>query len=144
MKTKFANAQTVTKDWFLVDATDQNLGRMASQVAHVLRGKHKVMFTPHVDTGDFVVVVNAKSIKVSGRKNEQKIYWHYTGYPGGERGINFAKQIEKHPTRVIERAIKGMLPKGPLGRKMFSKLKIYEGQEHPHIAQNPKSLTIRS
>lgn len=142
MKTKFANNESIAREWFLVDAQGQTLGRMASKVAHMLRGKHKPMFSPHADTGDFIVVINAKGVKVTGNKENAKLYWDYSGYPGGEHSINFGKQIERYPVRVIESAVKGMLPKGPLGRKMFSKLKIYEGNEHPHVAQNPKALTI--
>lgn len=142
MKTQFANAETVTRQWHLVDAKDQILGRVATKIASILRGKHKVTYTPHVDTGDFIVVVNADKIKVSGAKATDKLYWTHSGYTGSEKGVSFADQIERHPIRVIEHAVRGMLPKGPLGRKMFKKLKIYSEATHPHVAQNPTSLSV--
>lgn len=143
MATYNANAQTVQHDWYLVDAANKTLGRLASEIAHRLRGKHKVIYTPHVDTGDFVVVVNAGKVRVTGRKMTDKIYYHSSGYQGGIKEISLGKMLAAHPTRVLEKAIKGMLPKGPLGRKMFRKLKIYAGATHPHAAQNPESIEIK-
>lgn len=142
MKTKFANQESVSRTWHLVDASDLVLGRMATKVASMLRGKHKPMYSPHVDTGDFIVVINAEKIKVSGDKENKKIYWRHSGFTGGEKEVTFEEQIERHPTRVIESAVRGMLPKGPLGRKMFKKLKVYAEASHPHIAQSPVSLSI--
>jgi large subunit ribosomal protein L13 len=142
MGTLNISAETVQRDWYLVDADHKTLGRLASEIAHRLRGKHKPIYTPNVDTGDFIVVINAEKIRVTGKKTNDKIYYHNTGYPGGLRSTTFGKMINQHPTRVLEKAVKGMLPKGPLGRKMFLKLKIYAGTEHPHQAQNPKPLKI--
>ena len=142
MKTFSAKPQDVVRDWFVVDATDKVLGRLASQIALRLRGKHKPIFTPHVDTGDFIVVVNAAKIRVTGRKAQRKTYYRHTGYPGGIRETNFADLQAKHPTRALEHAVKGMLPKGPLGYAMFRKLKVYASDQHPHVAQQPKSLEI--
>ena len=142
MKTFSAKPETVVHDWTLVDATDQALGRLASTIAHRLRGKHKPEFTPHVDTGDYVVVVNAERVRVTGRKAKQKMYHRHTGYPGGIKGISFENMIAKHPERVIETAVKGMLPKGPLDYAMIKKLKIYAGPAHPHTSQQPKALEI--
>jgi large subunit ribosomal protein L13 len=142
MKTKFANQESVSKAWHLVDATDLVLGRMSTKVASILRGKHKPTFSPHVDTGDFVVVINANKVKLSGGKEDKKVYWHHTGFIGGGKEITFADQIERHPTRIIEAAVKGMLPKTRLGRKMMTKLKIYAEGTHPHAAQNPSALTL--
>ncbi len=130
------------RKWFVVDATDMPLGRLASKVATVLRGKHKPTFTPHVDTGDFVVVVNADKVKLTGRKADQKMYYSHSGYPGAIKGINFRTLAEKKPTRPIELAVKGMLPKNVLGRSMIKKLKVYAGPEHPHVAQGPETLTL--
>lgn len=142
MKTKFANVESVSREWHLIDAKDQVLGRIATKIASVLRGKHKPIFTPHVDTGDFIVVVNADKIKVSGSKETKKLYWTHSGFTGSVRSVTFEEQIDRHPTRVIEHAVRGMLPKGPLGRKMFKKLKIYTESTHPHTAQNPVSMSI--
>ena len=135
MKTISAKAAEVTRDWFVVDASDKTLGRLASQIAHRLRGKHKAEYTPHVDTGDYIVVVNAEKIRVTGAKSKDKMYHHHTGYPGGLKSISFEKLIDKAPERAIQTAVKGMLPKNTLGRAMFRKLKVYAGTEHPHAAQ---------
>ena len=142
MKTFSAKAHEVERDWFVVDATDRVLGRLASQIALRLRGKHKPIFTPHVDTGDFIVVVNAGKVRVTGNKGEDKIYYRHTGYPGGIYETNFNKMRARHPTRMIEKAVKGMLPKGPLGYAMIKKMKVYAGSDHPHAAQQPKPLEI--
>ena len=142
MKTFSAKAETVERDWFVVDANGKTLGRLATKVASILRGKHKPEFTPHVDTGDYIVVVNAEKIGVTGNKSKGKIYYSHTGYPGGIKDINFEDLIEKAPERVIQSAVKGMLPKGPLGREMFRKLKVYAGSEHPHASQQPQILEI--
>lgn len=142
MKTFSAKAEEVTRDWFVVDAADKTLGRLASEIAHRLRGKHKAEYTPHVDTGDYIVVVNAEKVRVTGAKTTDKIYHHHTGYPGGLKSISFEKLIEKAPERVIQGAVKGMLPRNPLGRAMFKKLKVYAGSEHPHTAQQPQALNI--
>ncbi|MFT7404218.1 50S ribosomal protein L13 [Zhongshania sp.] len=142
MKTLSAKPSDVIHDWYVVDAADKTLGRLASEIAHRLRGKHKAEYTPHVDTGDYIVVVNAEKIRVTGNKATGKIYHHHTGYPGGLKSISFEKLIEKAPERVIQGAVKGMLPKNPLGRAMFKKLKVYAGTEHPHTAQQPVELNI--
>jgi large subunit ribosomal protein L13 len=142
MRTVFANAATVRRDWYLVDATDKTLGRLATQVATRLRGKHKAAYTPHVDTGDHIVVINAGKIRVTGRKMTDKLYQHHTGYLGNLKTTSLEKLLDKHPERVIEFAVKGMLPKNPLGRKMFKKLHVFAGAEHPHAAQQPKALEI--
>jgi len=142
MKTYSAKAENVQRDWYVVDATGKTLGRLASEIAHRLRGKHKPEYTPHVDTGDYIVVVNAGRVRVTGAKATDKMYHHHTGYPGGIRSISFEKLIDKAPERVIQRAVKGMLPRNPLGRAMFSKLKVYAGSEHPHAAQQPRALDI--
>ncbi|OGA19820.1 MAG: 50S ribosomal protein L13 [Betaproteobacteria bacterium RIFCSPLOWO2_02_FULL_65_24] len=142
MTTFSAKPHEVRREWMLVDATDKVLGRLASQLALRLRGKHKPEFTPHVDTGDYIVVVNAAKIRVTGDKAEGKRYYRHTGYPGGIRETTFAKMQERFPTRALEIAVKGMLPKGPLGYAMFKKLKVYAGAEHPHTAQQPRSLEI--
>ena len=140
MKTISAKPGSVEQSWYVVDAEGQTLGRMASAIASRLRGKHKAEFTPHTDTGDFIVVVNAEKVHVTGNKAKAKIYHHHTGYPGGLRSISFEKLIEKAPKQAIELAVKGMLPKNPLGRAMARKLKVYSGSEHPHAAQQPKAL----
>jgi large subunit ribosomal protein L13 len=137
-----ARPATVERRWFVVDAADRPLGRLATEIARRLRGKHKAEYTPHVDTGDYVVVINAAKVAVTGAKRTQKMYWHHTGYPGGIRGTRFDKMIEKAPERTIEIAVKGMLPKGPLGRAMFRKLKVYAGSEHKHAAQQPEPLAL--
>ncbi len=142
MPTFSAKGETVERDWYLVDATNVPLGRLASEVAQRLRGKHKVVYTPHVDTGDYIVVVNAEKIQVTGRKRTDKTYYRHSGYPGGIRARSFEQMIEKHPERVIELAVKGMLPRNPLGRAMYRKLKVYAGPNHPHQAQQPKALEI--
>lgn len=142
MKTKFANLESVSKNWHLVDATDLILGRAASRIASILRGKHKPMFTPHADAGDFVVVINAEKIKVTGNKELNKVYFRHAGYTGNHVTTSFEEQRERFPTRTIEIAVKGMLPKTRLGRKMFTKLKVYAGETHPHVAQNPVNLSI--
>ncbi len=141
-KTFSAKPETVKRDWFVVDATDKTLGRLASEIASRLRGKHKAEYTPHVDTGDYIIVVNAEKVRVSGRKATDKMYYHHTGFPGGIKSISFDKLIQKAPQRVIEIAVKGMLPKNTLGRAMFKKLKVYAGPAHTHAAQQPKQLEI--
>ena len=142
MKTFSAKAEEVQRDWFVVDAQEKTLGRLASKIAHRLRGKHKAEYTPHVDTGDYIVVVNAEKVKVTGAKAAGKMYHHHTGYPGGLKSLSFEKLIDKAPERVLQRAVKGMLPRNPLGRAMFKKLKVYAGPEHPHTAQQPQPLNI--
>jgi large subunit ribosomal protein L13 len=142
MKTFSAKAHEVRRDWFVVDAADKTLGRLASEIARRLRGKHKPEFTPHVDTGDYIVVVNADKIRVTGRKASDKMYHHHTGYIGNMKSISFEKLQQKAPGRVLELAVKGMLPKNPLGRAMYRKLKIYAGPEHQHAAQQPKALEL--
>jgi large subunit ribosomal protein L13 len=142
MKTFSAKAESVSRDWFVVDANGKTLGRLAAEIAHRLRGKHKAEYTPHVDTGDYIVVVNAEKIRVTGAKSTDKMYYHHTGFPGGIRSISFEKLIDKAPERVLQRAVKGMLPRNPLGRAMFSKLKVYAGSEHPHAAQQPQPLNL--
>ena len=142
MKTVSAKNHEVKRDWFLVDATYATLGRLASAIAHRLRGKHKTIYTPHVDTGDYIVVVNAEKIKVTGNKAQDKIYHRHSGYPGGLYSATFTEMQEKFPGRALQRAVKGMLPKGPLGYAMAKKLKIYVGDKHEHSAQQPQPLTI--
>lgn len=142
MKTYTAKQSEIQNNWYLVDATDKTLGRLASELAKRLRGKHKPEYTPFLDTGDHFVVINADKIKVTGNKKDDKMYHHHTGFPGGIRSINFSDLQDKKPGKVIEIAVKGMLPRGPLGRKMFSKLKVYAGQEHPHTAQKPEKIEI--
>lgn len=142
METFSANAATVERTWYVIDAKSQVLGRLASEIARRLRGKHKPQYTPHVDTGDYIVVVNAEMVKVTGRKATDKVYYSHSGYPGGIKSITFEKLLKKAPEQVIEKAVKGMLPKGPLGRAMFRKLKVYAGPEHKHAAQQPQKLEI--
>lgn len=142
MRTYTAKPATVEHEWFVVDATDKPLGRLASEVARRLRGKHKPVYTPHVDTGDYIVVVNATKIGVTGNKRQNKMYYRHTGYPGGIRERSLGQMLEEHPTRVIELAVKGMLPKGPLGRDMYRKLRVYAGPEHEHASQQPKALNF--
>jgi large subunit ribosomal protein L13 len=142
MKTVSIRAQDVQHGWFVIDAADRTLGRMATEIARRLRGKHKPEYTANVDTGDFVIVVNAEKVKVSGRKNTGKIYYHHTGYPGGIKATPFDRMQAEHPERVIETAVKGMLPRNPLGRAMYRKLKVYVGPNHPHAAQQPQTLEI--
>jgi large subunit ribosomal protein L13 len=140
MKTYSAKTNEVDQAWLLVDAEGQTLGRMAAEIAHRLRGKHKPEFTSHIDTGDFVVVVNCEKVKVTGNKAKDKIHHAHSGYPGGLKSISFEKLIERAPERVIQNAVKGMLPKNALGRAMFKKLKVYAGSEHPHGAQQPQAV----
>ena len=142
MKTVSMRAQDVRRSWFIVDAEDKTLGRLATEVAHRLRGKHKPEYTPHVDTGDYIVVVNAAKVRVTGAKTTDKIYWHHTGHIGGIKGVSFEHLRDTHPERIIERAVKGMLPHNSLGRDMLRKLKVYAGNEHPHSAQQPEPLEI--
>jgi large subunit ribosomal protein L13 len=142
MKTFSAKPAEVTHEWFVIDATDKVLGRVASEVALRLRGKHKAIYTPHVDTGDFIVIVNAEKIRVTGAKATDKIYYRHSGFPGGIYGTSFKDMQAKHPGRAIEKAVKGMLPKGPLGYAMIKKLKVYAGATHPHAAQQPKPLAL--
>jgi large subunit ribosomal protein L13 len=142
MKTFSARGQDVVHDWYLVDGTDKVLGRLASQIALRLRGKHKAIYTPHVDTGDFIVVTNVDKIRVTGNKADDKLYHRHSGYPGGITTTSFAKMQSRHPGRVLEKAVRGMLPKGPLGYAMLKKLKYYAGDTHPHAAQQPKTLEL--
>jgi len=142
MKTYSAKPHEITRDWFVVDASDKVLGRLAAGIAHRLRGKHKPEFTRHIDTGDFIVVVNVDKLRVTGNKAKDKLYNRHTGYPGGLYTTNFEKMQAKFPARVLEKAVKGMLPKGPLGYAMLKKMKAYVGTDHPHTAQQPKTLEI--
>jgi len=142
MKTFSAKGHEVQRDWFVVDATDKVLGRVASEVALRLRGKHKPEFTPHVDTGDFIIVINTSKLRVTGAKATDKTYYRHTGYPGGIRETNFEKMQQRFPGRALEKAVKGMLPKGPLGYAMFKKLKVYGDATHPHTAQQPQALEL--
>ena len=144
MKTFSAKSHEVKRDWYIVDATGKVLGRVAAEIARRLRGKHKPEFTPHVDTGDYIVVVNADKLRVTGNKTKDKLYHRHTTYPGGLRTTNFEKLQAKHPERVLHLAVKGMLPKGPLGYAMIKKMKVYPGAEHPHTAQQPKPLQIEA
>ena len=142
MKTFMASPATIDRKWYVVDAEGMTLGRLASEVAKVLRGKNKAIFTPHIDTGDYVIVVNAEKIKVTGKKLDQKIYYHHSDYVGGMKETTLKEMLAKHPERVIEHAVKGMLPKGPLGREMYTKLFVYAGPDHKHAAQKPEALTF--
>lgn len=142
MKTFMASPSTIDRKWYVVDATGCTLGRLASEVAKVLRGKNKAIFTPHIDTGDYVIVINAEKIKVTGKKLDQKIYYHHSDYVGGMKETTLREMLNKKPERVIELAVKGMLPKGPLGRQMMTKLHVYTGAEHGHEAQKPEVLTF--
>ena len=142
MKTYVAKPQTVERDWCLVDATDKTLGRLAAELASRLRGKHKPEYTPHVDTGDNIIVINAEKIRVTGNKMKDKMYHRYTGYIGNLKSTNLEKLLDEAPERVLQYAVKGMLPRNPLGRAMFKKLKVYAGNEHPHAAQQPQVLNI--
>jgi len=142
MKTFSAKPETVKRDWFVIDAENKVLGRLATEIARRLRGKHKAEYTPHVDTGDYIVVINAEKVAVTGNKFKNKIYHHHTGYPGGLKSVTFDKLQATKPEMIIEKAVKGMLPKNPLGRDMFRKLKVYAGSEHNHAAQQPKALEI--
>jgi len=142
MKTFSAKPREVRREWFVVDATDKVLGRLASEIARRLRGKHKPEFTPHVDTGDHIVVINADKVHVTGSKTEAKMYHHYSGFPGGMKSATFKELVSDHPERILQTAVKGMLPKNPLGRQMIKKLHIYAGSEHKHHAQQPQPLEI--
>lgn len=144
MKTYNATNQTASHNWYIIDAAGKTLGRLASEAAKRLRGKHKPEYTPNVDTGDYLIIINAEQVKVTGTKNKDKIYYSHTGYPGGIKKITFEKLLEKKPERIIEKAICGMLPKNPLGRAMFRKLKVYAGSEHPHAAQQPQTLDLEN
>jgi len=142
MKTVSTKPADVTRDWYVVDAEGKTLGRMATEIARRLRGKHKPEYTPHVDTGDYIIVVNAEKVRVTGNKAKDKMYYRHTGYPGGLRSMSFEKMVDHAPERTVEFAVKGMLQKGPLGRAMYAKLKVYAGTEHPHQAQQPQALTL--
>ena len=142
MKTISAKADDVKRDWFLVDADGKTLGRLATEIARRLRGKHKTIYTPHVDTGDYIVVINAEKVRVSGNKAKDKMYYRHSGYMGGLKATNLSDMIERSPERVIEIAVKGMLPRNPLGREMYRKLKVYAGPQHQHAAQQPQPLDI--
>ncbi|EOS30697.1 MAG: 50S ribosomal protein L13 [Lachnospiraceae bacterium] len=142
MKTFMASPATIDRKWYVVDATDMTLGRLASEVASVLRGKNKPIFTPHMDTGDYVIIINAEKIAVTGKKLDQKIYYHHSDYVGGMKSATLREKMNKKPEEVIEHAVKGMLPKGPLGREMYKKLFVYAGPEHKHAAQKPETLTF--
>ncbi len=141
-RTFSAKAGQLDRRWYVVDATDKPLGRLATELARRLRGKHKPEYTPHMDTGDYLVVINAEKVAVTGNKRNDKMYYDHSGYPGGIKSINFAKLQAKAPERIIERAVKGMLPKGPLGRDMFRKLRVYAGSSHKHASQQPETLSI--
>ncbi len=142
MTTVSMRAQDVERVWWVVDAENQTLGRLATEIARRLRGKHKPEYTPHVDTGDYIIVINADKVRVTGNKETDKVYWRHSGYPGGIKSTNVATMRETHPERIIEKAVKGMLPRNPLGRAMFKKLKVYAGAEHPHAAQQPSTLEL--
>ena len=142
MKTFMASPATIERKWYVVDATGMTLGRLASEVASVLRGKNKPIFTPHIDTGDYVIIVNAEKIAVTGKKLDQKVYYHHSDYVGGMKSATLREKLNKKPEEVIEHAVKGMLPKGPLGREMYKKLFVYAGPEHKHAAQKPETLTF--
>ncbi|RUO26640.1 50S ribosomal protein L13 [Aliidiomarina minuta] len=142
MKTFVAKPESVKRDWYVVDAADKTLGRLATEIALRLRGKHKPEYTPHVDTGDYIIVINAEKVTVTGAKTTDKLYYSHSGFPGGIKSISFEKLQAKKPEMIIEKAVKGMLPRGPLGRAMFRKLKVYAGPEHSHIAQQPQTLDI--
>ncbi|MDJ0711862.1 MAG: 50S ribosomal protein L13 [Woeseiaceae bacterium] len=144
MKTFSAKPAEVRRDWYVVDATGKTLGRLSTEIARRLRGKHKPEYTPHVDTGDYIVVVNAEKIRVTGNKLKDKIYHHHTGYIGNLKSVPLEKLLDEHPERALEKAVKGMLPRGPLGRKMFSKLRVFAGPEHKHTAQQPISLEVNA
>ena len=142
MKSYMASPSTIERKWYVVDAADMTLGRLASEVAKVLRGKNKPTFTPHIDTGDYVIVVNAEKVKVTGKKLDQKIYYHHSDYVGGMKETTLREMLAKKPEKVVELAVKGMLPKGPLGREMYTKLFVYAGPEHKHQSQKPEALTL--
>ena len=140
MKTLSIKKDQISREWFVVDASNQNLGRLASNVAQVIRGKHKPFFTPNLDMGDFVIVINADKVSLSGKKSDTKKYWRHTGFPGGQKEVSFNQMQEKYPDRVITNAVKGMLPHNRLGRKLLTHLKVYSGADHPHSSQQPKKL----
>ena len=142
MKTVSMRSQDVDRSWWIIDAEDKVLGRIATEIAHRLRGKHKPEYTPHVDTGDYIIVINAEKVRVTGNKENDKIYWRHNEYPGGIKSTNVSDMRATHPERIIEKAVKGMLPRNPLGRAMYRKLKVYAGAEHPHAAQQPKILEL--
>ena len=142
MKTLMAKAETADRRWLLIDAEGQTLGRLATQIASILRGKHKAEYTPHVDTGDYVIVVNADKIVVTGNKEAQKVYRRHSGYPGGMKEVSYQDMKAKHPERILESAVRGMLPKNSLGRQMYRKLKVYSGPDHPHAAQEPVQIEV--
>lgn len=142
MKTFMASPATIERKWYVVDAEGKTLGRLSSEIASVLRGKHKPIFTPHMDTGDYVIVVNAAKVKVTGKKLNQKIYYHHSGYVGGMKETTLKEMLANKPERVVELAVKGMLPKGPLGRQMYKKLFVYAGPDHKHAAQKPETFTF--
>ena len=144
MKTFSAKPAEVRRDWYVVDATGKTLGRLSTEIAHRLRGKHKPEYTPHVDTGDYIVVINAEKVRVTGNKLQDKMYHHHTGYVGNLKSVPLEKLLDEHPERVIEKAVKGMMPRGPLGRQMFSKLRVFAGPEHTHAAQQPIPLEVNA
>ncbi len=142
MKTYTVRKGDIRREWYVVDAQGKTLGRLASEIAKILRGKHKPIYVPHLDCGDYVIVVNAEKVRVTGKKLDQKFYYRHSGYPGGLKSINLRDQLQRHPTRVLEAAVRGMLPKNRLGRAMIKKLKVYAGDLHPHQAQQPKALEL--
>ena len=142
MRTFTEKKEEIAREWYVVDAEGQTLGRLASRIAPILKGKHKPTYTPHLDCGDFVIIVNAEKVRVTGRKLDQKLYYHHSGYPGGLKSISLRDQLNKYPERVLEAAVRGMLPKNKLGRRMIKKLKVYAGESHPHEAQLPKPLEM--
>jgi large subunit ribosomal protein L13 len=142
VRTFTAKNEEIERDWYVVDAEGQTLGRLASRIAPIIRGKHKPIYTPHLDCGDFVIIINAEKVRVTGRKLDQKLYYRHSGYPGGLKSISLRDQLDKHPERVLQAAIRGMLPKTKLGRQMIKKLKVYAGDSHPHQAQQPKPLEL--
>ena len=144
MKTFSAKPAEVRRDWYVVDATGKTLGRLSTEIAHRLRGKHKPEYTPHVDTGDYIVVINAEKVRVTGNKLQDKMYHHHTGYIGNLKSVPLNKMLDEHPERVIEKAVKGMLPRGPLGRQIYSKLRVFAGPEHTHAAQQPIPLEVNA
>ena len=144
MKTFSAKPAEVRRDWYVVDATGKTLGRLSTEIAHRLRGKHKPEYTPHVDTGDYIVVINAEKVRVTGNKLQDKMYHHHTGYIGNLKSVPLNKMLDEHPERIIEKAVKGMLPRGPLGRQMYSKLRVFAGPEHTHAAQQPIPLEVNA
>ena len=142
MKTESIKSNEIVRDWYIVDAKDKTLGRLASSIAQILRGKNKVNFSPHMDMSDFIIVINAEKVMLTGNKEDSKEYWRHTGYPGGQKTVSYKQMLETYPDRVINNAVKGMLPHNKLGRKLLKHLKVYKGDKHPHKAQNPQELTI--